>query len=98
VLGLGIAYDVVKEILSLAEGHDRIWCPSSLLFDGYHNSFGGVKQLVNDIDISWAPNVKFRKEWNSTFTPPPHVPSWLVHGELYILQYTGTVQVLCLMI
>jgi hypothetical protein len=69
VLGLQIVSDVVKQILSLAKGEDHLRCPSSLLFDGYHNCFGGVKKLESDVDLSCAPNAKFKKEWSSTFPP-----------------------------
>ena len=44
--------------------------PHSLLFNGYRDSFLGVKQLGHDVNQWTPPSAGANNEWSYTSTPP----------------------------
>ena len=49
---------------------DCLWCPPSLLFNGYQGSFLGIKWMEHEVDHSPPPSTKIKNYWNYTSTPP----------------------------
>ena len=58
-----------KRFFSSPKHPDQLWHRFSLLFDGYHSSFPGLKQLGHD-DNSPTSSSNVKNEWSHTHTFP----------------------------
>jgi len=59
---------------------DWLWCPSSLLFNGYLGSILGVKWMEHEFDHSPPSSTKVKNDRSYT---SPYMPSWHGQGQLY---------------
>jgi hypothetical protein len=59
-----------KTLFSSPNDPEWLWGPPSLLFNGYQNSFLGVKQAGHDVDHSPPSNTAVQNECSYSSAPP----------------------------
>jgi hypothetical protein len=55
---------------------DLLWAPPSPLFNGYQQSFPGIKRLGRELEYSFPSSAQVKNEWS--YTAAPHIR---LHGE-----------------
>jgi hypothetical protein len=70
----------------LCDNHpDRLWDPHSLRYDGYQNSFLGLRRPGREVDHAHTPSSEV-KEWIYISTPL-YMILWRGHLQLYLYFY-----------
>jgi len=74
--------------ISSAERQDRLWAPSSLVFNAYRHSLPEVKRPRREADHSPSSSANVKNEWGYTLLL--YVPSWLGQRKRFLLSLHGT--------
>ena len=75
-----------KRVFSPPKIPDWLWVTSSLMFNGYHGSFLGVKRSRREADTSIQ---RWGHEWVELNLCSLYTPSWLGRGQLYLRTYSS---------